>query len=282
MASFIPERGGPARARALAALAPALLVVVVLWGAGMVGAVRSSLGVSRRSGWSAADLDAYRSLVDDPAFWEALWFTLRIAALATAASAMLALALAAVLRRSGALTRVLAAVPVPMPHLVAAVLGVLWLGPGGIADRILGGLPLDLVRDPAGLGVVLVYVYKETPFLALLIVAAWGPAVAAREEVAAVLGAGPLQRMRWVVWPAIRAPLVTGSAVVAAFVIGAFEVPLAIGPSSPRTLSELALDATRTASLEGRSVANAALLVASLLALVVAGVAATGLRRRHE
>jgi putative spermidine/putrescine transport system permease protein len=268
------------RLRTAAALAPALVVVLALWGAGMVGAVRSSLGVSRLTGWSAADLDAYRALVDDPAFWESLWFTLRVAALSTTLSAVLAVALAAALRRHGPTVRALAAVPVPMPHLVAAVLGVLWLGPGGIADRLIGGLPVDLVRDEAGLGIVLVYVYKETPFLALLVLAAWGPAVAASEEAAAVLGAGPLQRLRWVVWPAIRAPLVTGSAVVAAFVIGAFEVPLTIGPTSPETLSELALSATRTAALEGRSVANAALLVASLLALAVAAGAAVTLWRR--
>jgi len=270
------------RARSLAPLAPALLIVLALWGAGMAGAVRSSLGVNRISGWSAADLDAYRTLLGDPEFWDALWFTLRIAALATAVSAVLAVALAAALRRHGPSTRVLAAVPVPMPHLVAAVLAVLWLAPGGIADRILGSLPVDLVRDPAGLGIVLVYVYKETPFLALLVLAAWGPAVAAREEAAAVLGARPLQRLRWVVWPAIRAPLVTGSAVVAAFVIGAFEVPLAIGPTSPQTLSELALSATKTASLDGRSLANAALLVASLLAVAVAAGAAAALGRRNE
>lgn len=270
------------RARAVLALAPALGVVLVLWGAGMVGAVRTSLGVSRLSGWSAADLDAYRALLDDPVFWESLAFTLRVAILATVISAVLAVALAAALRRHGPSVRALAAVPVPMPHLVAAVLGVLWLGPGGIADRLLGGLPVDLVRDPSGLGIVLVYVYKEAPFLALLVLAAWGPAVAAREEAAAVMGARPLQRLRWVVWPAVRAPLVTGSAVVAAFVIGAFEVPLAIGPTSPQTLSELALAATRTASLDGRAVANAALLVASLLALLVAAVSAAVLWRRRD
>ncbi len=268
------------QARAAAPLAPALLVVLGLWGAGMVGAVRSSLGVSRLSGWSAADLDAYRTLLADPAFWEALAFTVRITALATLLSAGLAVAMAAGLRRCGTVVQMLAAVPVPVPHLVAAVLGVLWLGPGGIADRALGGLPFDVVRDPAGIGIVLVYVYKEAPFLTLLVLAAWGPAVAVREEAAAVHGVGALQRLRWVVWPAIRAPLVTGSAVVAAFVIGAFDVPVAIGPTSPETLSEFALSATRTASLDGRPVANAALLVASLLAIGVAGAAATLLRRR--
>jgi len=266
--------------RAALALAPALLVVVVLVGAGMVGALRSSLGVVR-AGWSQADAEAYRTLLSDPFFWDALRFTIWIAALSTLLSAVLAVGLAAALRRSGAWARTLAALPVPVPHLAAAALAVLWLGPGGIADRILGGLPVDIVRDPWGLGIVVVYVVKETPFLALLVLGSWGPSVAAREEAAAVLGARPLQRLRWIVWPAIRGPLLTGCAVVAAFVIGAFEVPLVIGPTSPETLSELALSATRTAGLEGRSLANATLIVASALALAVAAVAATGLRRRR-
>jgi putative spermidine/putrescine transport system permease protein len=271
----------PSRLRDLAALAPALAVVLVLWAAGMAGAVRSSLGVSLLSGWSAADLGAYRALAGDPLFWEALWFTLRIAAIATALSAAVAVGVAAALRGRGPTVRALAAMPVPVPHLVAAVLVVLWLGPGGIVDRILGGLPIDIVRDPAGLGIVFVYVLKEAPFLALLVLAAWGPAVAAREEAAAVMGVGPLGRLRWVVWPAIRAPLVTGSAVVAAFVIGAFEVPLAIGPTWPQTLSELALSATRTGSLDGRAVASAALVIASLLSLIVAAASAAVLWRRR-
>lgn len=278
--SAAAERRGGAR-RPLLGLAPALAVVTLLFGAGMLGAVRSSLGVNARAGWGDADLAAYRALVSDPLFWDSVRFTLQIAVLATVISALLALGLAAALRRSGALPRTLAALPVPMPHLTAAALGVLWLGPGGLADRLLGGLPVDLVRDPWGLGVVLVYVYKETPFLALLVLASWSQEVAAREEAAAVLGARPLQRMRLVVWPAVRAPLMTGGAIVAAFVVGALEVPLVIGPTSPETLAELALSATRAPTLDGRSSANAILLVASLLAIGIAGAVAAGLRGRR-
>jgi putative spermidine/putrescine transport system permease protein len=267
------------RLRALLAVAPAGLAIAVLFLAGLVGAVRSSLGVVTGGGWSAADLDAYRTLFRDPAFWDAVRFSLQVTALATAISAALALALASALRRRGTALRGLFALPVPIPHLIVAVLAVLWLAPGGIADRLLGGLPFDLVRDREGLGIVLVYVYKETPFLALLLLAAWRAPLTDREEAAAVLGAGPWQRLRWVVWPALRGPLLTGSVIVAAFVLGAFEVPLAIGPSYPQTLPELALEATRTASLEGRSVANAALLLVSAITILLALVAARGLRR---
>jgi putative spermidine/putrescine transport system permease protein len=272
--------GGPERLRGAVACAPAMLAVIVLFGAGLVGAVRSSLGVTL-GGWGSADLEAYRALFADPAFWDSVWFSVRITALATAISAALAVALAMALRRRGALSRGLAGLPVPVPHLIVAVLAVLWLAPGGIADRLLGGLPLDLVRDPGGWGIVLVYVYKETPFLALLLVAAWSPEVTAREEAAAVAGAGPWRRLGLVVWPALRGPLLTGCAVVAAFVLGAFEVPLVIGPTYPQTLPELALEATKTADLEGRSIANAALLLVSAACILLALAVARGLRRGY-
>ncbi|MGI8805871.1 MAG: ABC transporter permease subunit [Thermoleophilaceae bacterium] len=129
--------------------------------------------------------------------------------------------------------RALATMPVPVPHLLAAAVAVLWLAPGGLAERIVGGLPVELIRDRQGLGIVLVYVYKETPFLMLLLLAAMGRSLSEREEAAAMLGAGPWQRLRWVIWPTIRGPLMVGTIVVLAFVVGAFEVPLAVGPNQP-------------------------------------------------
>jgi putative spermidine/putrescine transport system permease protein len=253
-------------------VAPASAVVALLFGGALAGGIRASLQAVPGGGTS---LEAWRSLLGDPGFADALGFSLWITAAATAISAVLAVALAAGLRGRGAVLRGLAALPVPVPHLVVAVTAVLWLGPGGLVDRAAGALPVQLVRDPAGLGVIVVYVYKEVPFLALLVLAAWGPGVAEREEAAATLGAGPWQRLRLIVWPAIRAPLVTGSLVVAAFVLGAFEVPLVLGPTYPPTLAVYALEATRTADLDGHARAAASLLVAAgaslLLALAAAG-----------
>lgn len=265
-------------ARARWAVAPAAAVVGVLFAGGLVGALRASLAVSADRGWSEASLSAYRTLLDDPAFRDAVVFSLQIAALATVVSAALAVGLAWVLKGRGTWLRTLTALPVPVPHLVVATIAVVWLAPGGLVDRALGGLPLDLVRDRAGLGVVLVYVVKEAPFLTLLLLAAWRPIVDERQEAAAVFGAGRWQRLRFVVWPALRRPLVTGSVIVFAFTLGAFEVPLAIGPTYPQTLPELALDATKTASLDGRAVAAAALILVSLATIALAAAAARSMR----
>lgn len=265
------------RLRAWAPALPAMVVMAVLFGGALAGALRTSFDLEPlRPG--GIGLGAWRQVLADPAFRDAVVFTAVTTVVGTALSVVLAVG-AAVALRARTWARTLATLPVLVPHLLVAVVAVLWLGPGGLADRLLGGLPVDVVRAGSGLGIVLVYVVKEVPFLALLLLAGWDDAVDAREEAAAVHGAGPSARLRLVVLPALRLPLVVGTTVVAAYMLGAFEVPLLVGPTSPDTLATYALRATRTASLSGQSVAAAVLLLASLASLALAGVAAVVLRR---
>jgi len=260
-----------------ATLAPALLTLAVLFGAALVGAIRQSLEPPLGGDPSTWSLDAWRALLGDPVFGNAVLFSLRITVVATTASALLALAVVGAVRRSTTALRVVFSLPIPVPHLLVATTGVLWLGPGGLADRALGSLPINLVRDRLGLGIIVVYVYKETPFLVLLLLTAMGSALAEREEAAAVLGAGPGQRLRWVVWPSVRRPLCVGSLIVAAFVLGAFEVPLVIGPNASPTIATYAEQATQNDAITGRGLAAAALLVAAAASVLLAfGVARLG------
>jgi len=191
------------RVRDCTLLAPAALTIIVLFGGALVGTVRTSvlpLG-------GHVTLHAWRALVNDSGFTDAATFTLRTAALSTLLAALVALAVA-LSARSSTRVRALLALPVPVPHLLVASVAILWLAPGGLAERLLGGLPVTLVRDRAGLGIVLVYVYKEAPFLVLLLLASMGQAHRERDEAAAALGVSPSQRLRWVTWPTIRGPLV--------------------------------------------------------------------------
>ena len=257
------------RARDMALLAPACLLLTLLFGGALAGIARTSLVPLA----GEANLDAWRALLSDPAFAAAVRFTLQVTVASTALAAAAGLALAAVLRSRGTVPRALLALPVPVPHLLVATLAVLWLAPGGLAERLLGGLPLDLVRDRAGAGIVLVYVYKEAPFLALLVLAACGHGLQAREEAATVLGATPWQRLRWVTWPAIRGPLMVGSIIVAAYVAGAFEVPLLVGPNSPPTLATFAFEATKADVIAGQGTAAAALTLLTLFSIAFAALA---------
>ena len=260
----------------LALIGPASAALFLLFAGGLLGAVRQSLEPGLGSGLSGS---AWRTLVRDPIFHDALWFSTRVALEATALSAVVAVAAAFALRRRGTLARSLFTLPIPVPHLLVAVVAVVWLAPGGLADRLFGELPLSFVHDRAGSGVVLVYIYKEAPFLTLLLLGAMGRSLAEREEVAAVQGADWLQRLRWVVWPTIRRPLAAGCLIVAAFAFGAFEVPLVVGPSYPPTIATYALQATQGDLIRGQSLAAAALLVAAAVSLALA-VAVIRLGRR--
>lgn len=260
------------RAADLGALAPALLLLGVLFVGALIGAARVSL-LPLGGGLGEASLESWRELSGDPAFWDGLLFTLQIAAASTALAAVAGIALALALRGRGTGMRTLGALPVPVPHLIVATIAVIWLSPGGLADRLIGTLPFDPIRDRAGIGVIAVYAYKEAPFIALLVLAALGRSVAQREEAAAVLGADRRQRLRWVIWPAIRAPVLIGSLIAGAFAVGAFEVPLAVGPNYPPTLATYAFESTQGDVLAGEGRAAAALLVAGLISIAMAALA---------
>ncbi len=260
------RRAAVKRGRDAALLAPAVTTLLVLFGGALVGAGLTSL----RPLDGATSTAAWRQLLSDPAFHDTLAFTFRVTLATTGISALAAVALSLLLRNSGAVPRALVSLPVPVPHLLVATVAVLWLGPGGLADRILGGLPVDLVRGEAGIGIVAVYVYKEAPFLLLLLLAAMGDDLHKREAAAAVLGASPLQSLRWVTWPTVRGPLIVGSIIVAAYVLGSFEVPLTVGPNYPTMLSEYAFEAVQGDLITGESRAAAALLLAAAAAVALA------------
>jgi putative spermidine/putrescine transport system permease protein len=257
---------------------PALGVVGVLFGGALAGAVRTSFQADPLAG--GYTLDAWRVVLADLRFATAAGFTVAVTAGSTGLSVLVAFPVAAALR-GRAWSRTFTTLPVLVPHLLVATVAVLWLGHGGLADRLLSGLPVDVVRARSGLGIVLVYLIKEVPFLALLLLAAWGDEVAAREEAAAVHGAGPAARLWHVVLPAVRGPLLVGALVVAAFVLGSFEIPLVIGPTRPDTIATYALRVTQTADLSGRAEAAAALVMATAATFLLAALAGALLWRRR-
>ena len=215
-------------------------------------------------------MDAWRRLLDDPGFIDALVFTLRAALISTVLSVVLAVPLALALRRSTTLMRGLVALPLPIPHLVVASVAVFWLGPSGLADRVATTLPV--IANPFGWGIILVYVLKEIPFLTLLMLAAFGEEDASREEVARLLGASRWERWKAVLLPQLVRPVLLGSVVVAAFVVGSTEVPQIVGPLSPDSLTTWSITVVRVRGPVARPDAAAALVVTSVVIVLLAGI----------
>lgn len=242
----------------------------------LAGAVGGALWTSTHPGaivGGDASLDAWRSVLSDPRFLDALRFTFVLAALTTSVAVPLAL-IGAVVVRSSRLGLVAMSLPIPVPHLVVAAVAVVALGPGGLVDRVAGDLLPEVVGDPNGLGIVLVYLYKEVPFLVLVVLAGWTRAIDELLDAAEVAGAARWRRTIDVLLPRIAPGLAVAAAVVAAFVVGAAEIPLLVGPSGKSTVATYAIDVVRLDGPAARPAATVALLAATAAAAVAAGIAA--------
>lgn len=257
-----------------AALVLAAPVVV-----GMVYATVAALGFAGAGATGQASLDRVAAVLADPVVWRGTLWILWVAAASTALSAAIAIAIAVTFRgdrRLDALGRALAILPLPVPHLVAAVGGLLVLGQSGLIARIafhLGliegpaGMPA-LVYDPLGIGLVLALTWKEVPFLTLVAVSVLATRGDALERTARGLGAGRRDVFRRVTWPVLWRGMMPAAVAVFTFVAGSYEAAVILAPSDPLALPVLTWERFVDAGLDQRADAY-------VLALVGFGVALT-------
>ena len=273
----------PPALRVALLLAPALLVVVVFFLGGVGQAVAQSFGYQPYLDGSHLSADAYTALWTDPAVRASLLLTARVAVLSTAFSAALAVAAALQirrLRRGRAVITGLFQANLAVPHLVGALCMLLLLSQGGLLSRVAHAAGLTatpaampaLTNDRFGVAIIAEYVWKETPFLTVLVLAALSRGAAELEAAARVLGARAGQRLRHVTLPLLTPSLAGGSILVFAFAAGSYEVPYLLGRPYPATLPVVALQYYNDTDLTSRPQAMAvAVLIAVLSGLTVAG-----------
>ncbi|RZT83854.1 putative spermidine/putrescine transport system permease protein [Pseudonocardia sediminis] len=269
-------------------LTPALAVVVLLFGGGLLQALAQSLGHRPFLPPAPLGFDAYRELAADPAVRASVGLTVRVGLVSTAGAAVLGTAAALLVASLGRTRRGFAAllqVTLPVPHIVAALAVTLLLSQSGTVSRLAhaagliaepAGFPA-LTQDAFGWGIVASYLWKEAPFVAVVVLAALSGRVAALTDAARVLGANRWQRVRHVVLPAVAPAVGAASVLVFAFTVGSYEVPFLLGRPFPATLPVLAYEQFRDPDLAARPLAMALALVTALLtgACVAAYVALT-------
>jgi putative spermidine/putrescine transport system permease protein len=273
--------GLPAPVRVGLLLSPALLIVGVLFLGGFVFGILQSLGYLSLIGDGRFSLDAYRAMVDDPAVRASVALTLRVSLLSTAISAVLAVAAALLIRSTRRGRRFLTVVfqlNLPVPHIVSAAAMLLLLQQSGFLSRLshaagLTGTPAGfppLTADGFGVAIIASYVWKEVPFIGVVVLAALQAGVADYEEVARTLGAGPWARFRTVVLPIITPAVLSTSIIVFSFTFGSYEVPYLLGRPYPATLPVVAYQNYTDTDLAARPVSMAiAVFIAVFVGLLV-------------
>ena len=228
-------------------LTPALAVIGLLFVGGVVVGLGQSLDYMPILGLTTVTAHHYLNILTDADFYTSLLLTLYIALTSTVLAMGLAVIAAMGLRHRFAGSRIITFIfqlPLPVPHLVAAAGMVLLLTQSGLFARLFyyagvlerpNQFPV-LVFDRWQLATILVYLWKEIPFIGLVVLAVLKGVGQEYEEIAQTLGANRWQRFRYVLLPLLMPGLASTGIIVFAFVFGSFEIPLLLGQRYPNVL----------------------------------------------
>ncbi len=262
-------------AQSARAAGPGLVGITVVAGAAMAAVVATSFGLMPLYGEPQPSLQGWRDAAPDLLLGvrESLLIALPAAALA----AVLGLALAGLMLgggRSASWVRTGCLAVLAVPHLVGATAMGQLLGDGGLGARLVApGLDSwpPLVAGPWPVATVLELAWKESAFVALVVLAAVVPGHRQRMDVAAGLGARPLQRLTRVLLPTAMPALAASSVVTLVYAIGSYEVAWLLGRAAPEPLPVLAFRLFGSIELIDRPAAAAAAVTGAVLAIGIAG-----------
>ena len=228
-------------------LAPVLTIIIVLFVGSIYFAVSQSLGYLPVIGLYDLNFQSYWTILTSDEFWYGTLVSMHIAFTATLVSTVLAVVSALVLRDTFVgrdAISFLFQLSLSIPHMVVALAILLLTTQGGLLARIIYATGLitepsqfpELVFDRNSIGIILVYILKEVPFMGIIVLAILQGVGRDYEETAVTLGANRWQRFRFVILPLILPGTLSAFIIVFAYVFGAFEIPYLLGRTDPAAL----------------------------------------------
>jgi ABC-type spermidine/putrescine transport system permease subunit I len=212
-------------------------------------------------------------------YWRDIGFTVLIVGLSTVLIGGFAIAIGGFLTlgenpRAVAALRWLYRWPLFIPFVVAGQLMRTFLAKNGMMNNALVELgllaPLQAQSYLDWRGIVVTFVWKQTPFVALLVAGAMAALDRATIEAARNLGAGRLRVLLEIVLPQVRQTLIVGLILSFVIMMSVLSVPLMINAQSPTMLT---VDmAFRINAYGDYGVANALGFISYLMTGVVAWI----------
>ncbi|MFJ5761134.1 ABC transporter permease [Neobacillus sp. NPDC093182] len=261
-------------------LFPAVFIVGGSFIAGLIICGIQSLDYFPLIGKRTLSLHVYIGIFQSAVFYRSLIFSLGISLVATVLAAMIAVILALWLRkyvRQGGWLHFLLQFNLPIPHVVGAIAILILFGQSGLISRLTywagfiqqpSQFPI-LVTDQFGIGIVLEYVWKEVPFIAVSVLSILKSWTVPYEKQLQLLGANRWQRWRFVTFPFMLPALLSSSIIVFAYTFGSFEVPYILGSVSMPTLPILAYQAYLNPDLTYRPESMAINTIITIISMIL-------------
>ena len=270
-------------------LIPALAVIVIFFLGGFGIAFVQSLGYFPVIGMREITLKYYWEVLNKPEFLNFLQHTLYISFVSSLIATVTGTLLAYFFLKSRRYKWVsfIYKIPIAVPHLVAALMLVFILSQGGVFARL--AMKLGLITESAefpaffysrnGIGIILIYIWKEIPFVTFMVYTVMKNIHTKLAEVAVNLKASQYQVFRYVILPLSMPSIISASAIAFAFSFGAFEIPYLLGATYPKTLPVWAYQNFISVDLGHRPVAMVINIIISLVCALLVFIYYVSMRK---
>ncbi|NTU88978.1 MAG: sugar ABC transporter permease [Actinobacteria bacterium] len=271
---------------------PAVLLTL-LFVYGVANGILQGFGIIPYLGLTTPTLDYYRAAFTRSDLSLSILYTFYLAlsssVLATLGGVALSAAITRVnMGRKGQLMGI--QIPLMTSHAIVALFIISLFSGSGLVARLLyaGGLIDSMQSFPtvlgatSGWGIILVYLWKEIPFVAFCTVTLMSHMGDRYAEAAACLGASPLRTFFSVTLPLCKRTIAKAFLIVFAFAFGAYEVPFLLGATLPKALPVLAYVEFQKPDLANHAYAMALCGIMAGICIIVAIVYFQIMRRERK
>ncbi|NTW29185.1 MAG: ABC transporter permease subunit [Coriobacteriia bacterium] len=257
------------------------MLLALLFAYGVLNGILQGFGIMPYLGLTTPTLEYYTEALTRSDLISSILFSLYVAAASSVLATMGGVTLSAVITRlrvgrTGRLASV--QIPIMTAHTVVALSVISLFSGSGLLARVLNSIGVigsqadfpTVVGSSQGWAIILVYLWKEIPFVAFSTFAIMGSISDRFSEAASSLGASPLRTFFAVTVPLSSPAIAKSFLIVFAFAFGSYEVPLLLGSTLPRALPVLAYIEYSSPELLDRAHAMALNGIMSFITLILA------------
>ena len=229
-------------------LLPLLIPFTLLFLGGSLFALLQSLGLFNPLKPDGGLLAPYQKLLSNPWFYRSLFFSLYVSFSSAALSVLIGTLLATIIWRLPGKTQKFAIVykiPLILPHIAVAFIVLVLFSRTGLFSALLYRLGVisgqeefpSILFGGNGLGIIIAYIFKEVPFVVLMVSGILKKFDIRHIHTARMLGASRLTTFFRIILPFLLPVINTTFIILFLYSFGAFDIPFILGESRPEMLS---------------------------------------------
>lgn len=218
-----------------------LLFILIM---GIFGALIQSFGYFPIIGLKEFTVKYYIKVFKSEIFLNSLIYTVYTTLISSVLSVCMGVIIARILFKTKMKIEFFYKIPIIIPHITVVLFAITFLSDTGIFSRIAYLIGIEnsqqifskVLFNKNGLGVILSYVWKQTPYVMLSILTVLKRMNSSYEDVAVNLGANRFYAFRKVTLPMLLPTILSTFTIIFAFSFGAYEIPMLLGATKPRAL----------------------------------------------